>query len=276
MKKAIKEKNIDGDKKNSKGNKKKKFKKAVILFVIIGIAVIGMLFTKVIIPAQNATKKYNIAVKEYNNEAEKYNEAAEKASLDNIDGLPAKADTLGSVSESYFAVIKSLLNGNSKAKIKKDISKLEEMLKMLAENAKVAEQVTVPEEVWLINRLQSVDGIKDIVPVTKDNDPNGMLNKEDGYVSCVYFSYDKVDNSSVPGENVIDKGTDCGGAVEIYGTLQAAQNRVSYLAGFDNTILYSGSYAIVGTMVIRTSYLLTDEEQYNLTDAITRAVTKIE
>ena len=54
------------------------------------------------------------------------------------------------------------------------------------------------------------------------------------------------------------------------------QNRVSYLAGFDNTILYSGSYAIVGTMVIRTSYLLTDEEQYNLTDAITRAVTKIE
>ena len=83
------------------------------------------------------------------------------------------------------------------------------MSKMLAENAKVAEQVTVPEEVWLINRLQSVDGIKDIVPVTKDNDPNGMLNKEDGYVSCVYFSYDKVDNSSVPGENVIDKGTDC-------------------------------------------------------------------
>ena len=274
MKKAIKGKNIDGDKKNSKGNKNKKFKKAVILFVIIGIAVIGMLFAKVIIPAQNATKKYNIAVKEYNNEAEKYNEAAEKASLDNIDGLPAKADTLGSVSESYFAVIKSLLNGNSKVKIKKDISKLEEMSKMLAENAKVAEQVTVPEEVWLINRLQSVDGIKDIVPVTKDNDPNGMLNKEDGYVSCVYFSYDKVDNSSVPGENVIDKGTDCGGAVEIYGTLQAAQNRVSYLAGFDNTILYSGSYAIVGTMVIRTSYLLTDEEQYNLTDAITRAVTK--
>ena len=262
MKKAIKEKNIDGDKKNTKGNKKKKFKKAVILFVIIGIAVIGMLFAKVIIPAQNATKKYN--------------EVAEKASLDNIDGLPTKADTLGSVSESYFAVIKSLLNGNSKAKIKKDISKLEEMSKMLAENAKVAEQVTVPEEVWLINRLQSVDGIKDIVPVTKDNDPNGMLNKEDGYVSCVYFSYDKVDNSSVLGENVIDKGTDCGGAVEIYGTLQAAQNRVSYLAGFDNTILYSGSYAIVGTMVIRTSYLLTDEEQYNLTDAITRAVTKIE
>lgn len=276
MKKAIKEKNIDGDKKNSKGNKKKKFKNAVILFVIIGIAVIGMLFAKVIIPAQNATKKYNIAVKEYNNEAEKYNEAAEKASLDNIDGLPVKADTLGSVSESYFEVIKSLLNGNSKAKIKKDISKLEEMSKMLAENAKVAEQVTVPEEVWLINRLQSVDGIKDIVPVTKDNDPNGMLNKEDGYVSCAYFSYDKVDNSSVPGENVIDKGTDCGGAVEIYGTLQAAQNRVSYLAGFDNTILYSGSYAIVGTMVIRTSYLLTDEEQYNLTDAITRVVTKIE
>ena len=65
MKKATKEKNIDADKKNSKGNKKKKFKKAVILFVIIGAVVIGMLFAKMIIPAQNATKKYNIAVKEY-------------------------------------------------------------------------------------------------------------------------------------------------------------------------------------------------------------------
>ena len=32
--------------------KKRQFKKAVILLVIIGIAVIGMLFAKVIIPAQ--------------------------------------------------------------------------------------------------------------------------------------------------------------------------------------------------------------------------------
>ena len=102
-----------------------------------------------------------------------------------------------------------------------------------------------------------------------------MLNQKDGYVSCIYFSYNKVDDSSVPGETVVDKGTDCGGAIEIYRTLEEAENRVEYLKGFDDTVLYSGSYAIVGTMVIRTSYLLNDEEQYDLTDAIMHVLTKI-
>lgn len=36
----------------------------------------------------------------------------------------------------------------------------------------------------------------------------------------------------------------------------------------------SDTYAIVGTTVIRTSYLLTNEEQFELTDKITQALTK--
>ncbi len=180
------------------------------------------------------------------------------------------------VSESYFAVIISVMGGNSKEKILKDVATLEEMSEALEENVRVVEQITVPDEAWLIGRLQSVDGVQKVEAVTKDDDPNGMLNKEDGYVSCIYFSYDKVDDSSVPGDSIIDKGTDCGGAIESYGTLKEAENRVEYLKEFDDTILYSGSYAIVGTMVIRTSYLLSDDEQYDLTDAITQAITKIE
>ena len=48
------------------------------------------------------------------------------------------------------------------------------------------------------------------------------------------------------------------------------------MSGFDNTILYTGSYAIVGTMVIRISYAYTDEAQYEMTDRIAKAFTQLE
>ena len=274
MKKVTKEKEASAKENSGTENKKKRNVKVynVLLPALLGI--IGALFVSIIIPVQNATQKYNIAVKAYNKVAEEYNEAAVKTSLANIDGLLTKADTLNDVSESYFAVIKSVINSNNKEKILKDVSTLEKMTNVLAESIKVVEQITVPDESWLIERLQSVDGIKETEAITENNDPNGMLNQKDGYVSCIYFSYDKVDDSSVPGETVVDKGTDCGGAIENYRTLKEAENRVEYLKGFDDTILYSGSYAIVGTMVIRTSYLLNDKEQYDLTDAITHALTK--
>lgn len=276
MKKNAVEKQADTTENNSTENKKRPWKKVFIVCVLAMAVVAGTLFVSLIIPAQNATKNYNAAVENYNTVAEKYNDAAAKTSLANIDGLITKADTLDSVSESYFAVIISVMGGNSKEKILKDVATLEEMSEALEENVRVVEQITVPDEAWLIGRLQSVDGVQKVEAVTKDDDPNGMLNKEDGYVSCIYFSYDKVDDSSVPGDSIIDKGTDCGGAIESYGTLKEAENRVEYLKEFDDTILYSGSYAIVGTMVIRTSYLLSDDEQYDLTDAITQAITKIE
>ena len=274
MKKVTEEKEASAKENSGTENKKKRNVKVYNVLLIALLGIIGALFVSIIIPVQNATQKYNIAVKAYNKVAEEYNEAAVKTSLANIDGLLTKADTLNDVSESYFAVIKSVINSNNKEKILKDVSTLEKMTNVLAESIKVVEQITVPDESWLIERLQSVDGIKETEAITENNDPNGMLNQKDGYVSCIYFSYDKVDDSSVPGETVVDKGTDCGGAIENYRTLKEAENRVEYLKGFDDTILYSGSYAIVGTMVIRTSYLLNDKEQYDLTDAITHALTK--
>ena len=275
MKKNDVEKQVDTTENNDAKNKKRPWK-YVFIVCALGMAVFAwILFVSLIIPAQSATEKYNTAVENYNIVAEKYNDAAEKTSLVNIDGLITKADTLDSASESYIAVIKSVMGGNSKEKILKDVATLEEMIEALEANVKIVEQITVPDEAWLIERVQSVDGVQEVEAVTDDNDPNGMLNKKDGYVSCIYFSYDKVDDSSVPGDSIIGKGTDCGGAIESYGTLEEAENRVEYLKGFDDTILYSGSYAIVGTMVIRTSYLLTDDEQYDLTDAITQAITKI-
>lgn len=276
MKKVTNEKESSANENYDTENKKRPWKKVLIVFLIAVGVIIGGLFVSVVIPARNVTKKYNTAAEAYNKVAKEYNEAAMKTSLVNVDGLFTKVDILDDVSESYFAVIKSVISGNNREKILKDVTTLEKMTNVLAENIKVVKQITVPDESWVIERLKSIDGIEEIEAITEDNDPNGMLNQKDGYVSCVYFSYNKVDASSVPGKSVVNKGTDCGGAIENYGTLEAAENRVEYLKGFDDTVLYSGSYAIVGTMVIRTSYLLSDEEQYDLTNTITQAITKTE
>lgn len=42
------------------------------------------------------------------------------------------------------------------------------------------------------------------------------------------------------------------------------------------TVLSSGSYAIVGTMVIRISYQYTEEMQYEMTDRITQEFTRLD
>ena len=80
-------------------------------------------------------------------------------------------------------------------------------------------------------------------------------------------------NKMIPGNDVIEKGTDAGGSVEIYATVEDAENRCNYLSQFDETILYTGSYAVIGTMVIRTSYLLDFDDQVRVTSEITKVIT---
>jgi len=112
--------------------------------------------------------------------------------------------------------------------------------------------------------------------VTIENDPNGLLGKEGGYVSCIYFTVKDIPSASVKGNSIVEKGTDAGGAIEVYESLEYALNRCDYLSQFDGTLLYSGSYAIIGTMVVRTSYKLGNSEQVTLTNEITKLLTSVE
>ena len=82
-------------------------------------------------------------------------------------------------------------------------------------------------------------------------------------------------NSVKASDKVVEKGTDAGGAVEVYRKLKDAQNRCEYLSEFDGTLLYSGSYTLFGTMVIRTSYQLTNEEQVAVVNAIIEKMTEV-
>ena len=206
--------------------------------------------------------------------ADTYNFLLKTTSIDNLDGFPIAADKLSSVDTTLSSVIRSFSNGNSAKKTQMDIRTIADLSDYLTENIRILEQITAPSEAWVAERLQNVDDILEIQAVTPDNDPNGLLNKEDGgYTACIYFTSTGI---NVDGDSPVSKGTDGGGAIEVYGTLEDAEARCEYLHGFDNTILYTGSYAIVGTMVIRISYIYTTEEQYEMTNQITKELTKLE
>ncbi len=53
------------------------------------------------------------------------------------------------------------------------------------------------------------------------------------------------------------------------------KSRESYLAGFDGSILSSGSHKVVGTVLIRTSDDLNATKQKNLEEKIVKALSEL-
>ena len=138
-------------------------------------------------------------------------------------------------------------------------------------------QITNPNEDFVIQRLKGIPNISGYQAVTEDHDPNGNLNKQGCYTSTVYFSTPLIDQSSVYGNDIVDKGTECGGAIEVYASEEDAEKRDSYLASFDGAgMLNSGSHKVLGTIVIRTSTKLTATQQNEFTNNITNKLLELQ
>ena len=255
---------------------KNSFKKRWIIgaLVIILASVVWLLVESFAI--LNVTVEYNKMAKKYNDAVEIYNKGLENCCIDNIEGMPLELGLLKYEDENFSKALKVLFSSNSKKKIKKDIQTIQEWVGNVEQWNKIVEQITEPSEEWVMNQLLLVSDISEMQAVTENNNPDGLLNKVNGYKACVYFTLDSIDPNDVAGEDIVAKGTDAGGAIEVYSTVEEAMNRCDYLSGFDGTILYSGSYAIVGTMVVRTSYMLSGESQVYLTDEIVKAFTILE
>ena len=223
-----------------------------------------------------ATKEYNVAAEQYNLRVSEYNAVVSLCCIDNIYGLPAALELIALESESFDDNVAIIRSENDKDKILADAALIEELTGQVDTLIKVVKQVTAPSGDWVMERLSRIEGITGCDQVTEAQNPDGILGKDGGYVACVYFSHSAINQATIPGDSIVAKGTDAGGAVEVYATLEDAQARVDYLAGFDGTILYSGSYAIVGTTVVRTSYKFSDEQQLLLTHDITKAMTIVD
>lgn len=138
-------------------------------------------------------------------------------------------------------------------------------------------QITNPNEDFVIQHLKGIPNISGYQAVTEDHDPNGNLNKQGGYTSTVYFSTPLINQSSVYGNDIVDKGTECGGAIEVYASEEDAEKRDSYLASFDGAgMLNSGSHKVLGTIVIRTSTKLTATQQNEFTNNITNKLLELQ
>lgn len=156
------------------------------------------------------------------------------------------------------------------------ISELKLSCEALDKSIKQYALVNNPKDTYITECLSKVDNIIDISAVTEENDPNGNLNKAGGYTAQVYFSSDLVNQSSVIGNTVIDKGTNCGGSIEVYATTEDVVKRNDYLATYDGTIFASGSHIVIGTCLVRTSDKLTASQQKDLETRIIDQLTKIE
>lgn len=188
-----------------------------------------------------------------------------KAAEYDVPTIPETADDIMSVTEELNAIDYSDV-----------ISNLSDKKGILEKSIKQYELVDAPAEAYIIDCLSKVPNIVDISAVTEDNDPNGNLNKAGGYTAQVYFSSDLIDQSSVWGSSVIEKGTDCGGSIEVYATVEEAELRNDYLATFDGTPYASGSHTVIGTVIVRTSDELTATQQKEMEASIIAMLTAFE
>lgn len=129
-------------------------------------------------------------------------------------------------------------------------------------------QITNPSQSFIEERLKEIDTITGVQSVTESNDPNGKLNKQGGYTASIYFVDNQV-TETVDGADIVAKGTDAGGGIEVYKTPDEAKARDTYLSSFDGQgLLNPGSHHIYGTVIIRTSRHLTASQQTALTEKI--------
>lgn len=196
--------------------------------------------------------------------------AAAQEAEEKVPDLPSSTDDINKATKKINTDIDY---SDQIAAVKKAQTNLENSIQSL-------KQITNPAESFVITRLQNVPGITGIQAVTEDNDPNGHLGKDGGYTASVYFTYYKVDQNEVAtlgSGDIVDKGNDGGGDIEVYANVDDANKRNDYLGSFDGVGLTSpGSHTVAGTCVIRTSDLLSASQQNELTQNIINALTAIE
>lgn len=124
---------------------------------------------------------------------------------------------------------------------------------------------------YVVSRLAQVEHVQEPTAVTEDHDPNGGLSKPEGYIAAVYFSCNLVEKE-VKGDDVIDRGTDGGGCVEVYRNEADAKKRDDYLGTAGNFLGLAGSHTVSGVYVVRTSRHLTKSQQSRLEKAIIEAL----
>ncbi|MBQ9837926.1 MAG: hypothetical protein IJO56_00315 [Oscillospiraceae bacterium] len=154
----------------------------------------------------------------------------------------------------------------------KVMSALADAQAALEDNIRLCDLVIVPDAAYVVSCLEKVPTVMAIEAATEQNDPNGGLNKPDGYTAQVFFTCELVDQNDIYGNTPLEKGTSAGGSVEVYATEEQAQARDRLLAYHDERTFDTGSHTVIGTVVVRTSVHLDEMQQMTLEKNILAAL----
>lgn len=280
----------------------KKKTKLIIVAVIVVIAVIvGSLgaYFGYFKPHKEAVEAYNVVVSDIQEKNDQLDGEIKKLQelVDNED-KPLDETTIDTAKEALKNAGASKIVIGEMPKATKDIlsrtkelstpvdysdelTSLSTAYTNLENSKKQYKQVVNPSEEFVMQRILTVDDVADARAVTEDQDPNENLHKAGGYTSTIYFESKTVNQSDVyaSGEYadvLIDKGTDAGGAIEVYENVEDAEKRRDYLATFDGTIFANGTHTVIGTVLVRTSNELTATQQKELEQKVIDALTRLE
>ena len=205
-----------------------------------------------------------------------------------MDSAVSAANELVAAGEEAYdpATLENLENVIASAKEAKDDASYQEVIDNLAtataeyeKSVKQLQQITNPEESFLIERMQGVETVTDVEAATEETDSNKLMNKPGGYTSYIAMKSSLVDDEYdyYKSMSPVEAGTEGGAVIEAFPTKEDAEAREEYLASFDGTgMLSPGTHKVVGTLLIRTSNELTASEQAQLEQSIIDALIRID
>ena len=124
---------------------------------------------------------YDSIVDEYNNVVKRYNDFVKTTSVDLIQDMPKKLNTIDTHSI-------NVENDFTEEDFIKELDEIQNKLNETVEYYRIVDQITSPTEEWTIERLSQIKNVAETKAVTSNNDPNGLLNKDGGYSCCIYFN----------------------------------------------------------------------------------------
>lgn len=280
---------------------KKKTKLIIVAVVVVIAVIVGSLgaYFGYFKPHKEAVEAYNVVVSDIQEKNDQLDGEIKKLQelVDNED-KPLDETTIDTAKEALKNAGASKIVIGEMPKATKDIlsrtkelstpvdysdelTSLSTAYTNLENSKKQYKQVVNPSEEFVMQRILTVDDVADARAVTEDQDPNGNLHKAGGYTSTIYFESKTVNQSDVyvSGEYadvLIDKGTDAGGAIEVYENVEDAEKRRDYLATYDGTIFANGTHTVIGTVLVRTSNELTATQQKELEQKVIDALTRLE
>ena len=280
----------------------KKKTKLIIVAVVVVIAVIaGSLgaYFGYFKPHKEAVEAYNVVVSDIqektdqldgeikklqelvDNEDKPLDETTIDAAKEALKNAGASKIVIGEMPKATKDILSRTKELSTPVDYSDELTALSTAYTNLENSKKQYKQVVNPSEEFVVQRILTVDDVADARAVTEDQDPNGNLHKAGGYTSTIYFESKTVNQSDVYvsgkyADVLIDKGTDAGGAIEVYENVEDAEKRRDYLATYDGTIYANGTHTVIGTVLVRTSNELTATQQKELEQKVIDALTRLE